>query len=201
MSLDNILLGILKEPASGYDIKQRFDEIFRHFWGADASQIYRTLNRLERDGKLESWTEPSDKGPDRRVYRATQSGRQALLDWLHEGPILGTEKFTYLAQVFFLGEANDLEWSERFFSGLREELAQTLATLEAAEQGWSQDPRYPDELPIEEFHMQLTLDMGLRKTRALVEWAEHSLARIRRRQQRDAGQMGGNTMKGEQHHE
>lgn len=182
MSLDNILLGILKEPASGYDIKQKFDEIFRHFWGADASQVYRTLNRLEKDGLLESWTEPSDKGPDRRVYRATPSGRDALLDWLHEGPIFGTEKFTYLAQVFFLGEANDLEWSERFFGGLREELARTLETLEDAEKDWSQDPRYPDELPIDEFHMQLTLDMGLHKTRALVAWADKSLERIRARQ-------------------
>ncbi|MDX1442613.1 MAG: PadR family transcriptional regulator [Gammaproteobacteria bacterium] len=183
MSLDHILLGILKEPASGYDIKQQFDQIFRHFWGADTSQIYRTLNRLEKDAKLESWTEPSDKGPDRRVYRATEAGRESLLDWLHEGPIFGTEKFTYLAQVFFLGEANDLEWSERFFSGLREELGRTLEELEAGAAEWSQDPRYPDELPINEFHMQLTLDMGLHKTRALVAWVDKSLERIRARQQ------------------
>ncbi|MDX1455923.1 MAG: PadR family transcriptional regulator, partial [Gammaproteobacteria bacterium] len=152
MSLDHILLGILKEPASGYDIKQEFDDVFRHFWGADTSQIYRTLNRLEKDEKLESWTEPSDKGPDRRVYRATETGRAALLEWLHEGPIFGTEKFTYLAQVFFLGEAANLELSERFFCALREQLGRTLEELEAAEAGWSEDPRYPDELPINEFH-------------------------------------------------
>lgn len=182
MSLDHILLGILREPAAGYDIKQHFDAVFRHFWGADTSQIYRTLNRLEKDGMLESWTEPSDKGPDRRVYRATENGRAALLDWLHEGPIFGTEKFTYLAQIFFLGEANDLEWSERFFDGLREELARTLETLEEAERSWSQDPRYPDELDDVEFHKQLTLDMGLHKTRALVAWTDKSLERIRTRQ-------------------
>lgn len=181
MSLDNILLGILRKPASGYDIKRAFDKVFRHFWGADSSQIYRTLNRLERDGLLESRSEPSDKGPDRRVYQATNAGRAALLAWLQQGPVFGTEKFTYLAQIFFLGEANDLELSERFFTALHDALHETLATLEATEAGWQEDPAYPDALDVREFHQQLTLDMGLSKTRALTNWAERSLERIRRR--------------------
>ena len=35
MSLDHILLGVLEEPQSGYDLKRWFDEVFSFFWNAD----------------------------------------------------------------------------------------------------------------------------------------------------------------------
>ncbi|GJM10175.1 MAG: transcriptional regulator [Lysobacteraceae bacterium] len=182
MSLEHILLGILKEPASGYDLRPVFERVFRHFWGADSSQIYRVLNRLEKQNKLDSWMEASDKGPDRRVYRTTDAGRADLLAWLQAGPVFGTEKFTYLAQIYFLGEVGDLKWSEAFFQSIRDDLKTSLDELRATEAGWSQNPDYPDNLSTIDFHRQLTLSMGLHKIAALVEWANESLSRIRQRQ-------------------
>ena len=182
MSLEHILLGVLKEPASGYDLKPVFEQVFRHFWGADSSQIYRVLNRLEKQNKLKSWMEASEKGPDRRVYQTTDAGRQDLLKWLQAGPVFGTEKFTYLAQIFFLGEVGDLHWSEEFIQTVRDQLQTSLDELRETEAGWSQDPDYPDNLSTIEFHRQLTLSMGLHKIAALVEWADLSLNRIRQRQ-------------------
>ena len=41
MSLDHILLGLLREPATGYDLGNAFSENVRHFWSAELSQIYR----------------------------------------------------------------------------------------------------------------------------------------------------------------
>jgi len=78
MSLDHILLGLLREPASGYDLKDAFNETVAHFWSAELSQIYPTLKRLEERGLLRSRREPSPKGPDRRVYRLTGEGREEL---------------------------------------------------------------------------------------------------------------------------
>lgn len=183
MSLDRILLGILREPASGYDIKQRFEDVFNHFWYADLAQIYRSLQRLEKNGLLQSRREPSGRGPERKVYRRTAKGRRALLEWLQEGPVVGTEKFTYLAQISFLGEADDVQVGESFFTALHAELAGRLATLQAIEAGWKQEcgAGFPDALDDHAFYSYLTLDMGVRKTRALVEWAEASLERIRKR--------------------
>jgi PadR family transcriptional regulator AphA len=54
MSLDPILLGLLREPASGYDLKALLDHGIGHFWAAELSQIYPTLKRLEKDGFLTS---------------------------------------------------------------------------------------------------------------------------------------------------
>ncbi len=45
MSLDHILLGILRQPGTGYDIKVAFNEVFNHFWQAQQSQIYRKAPR------------------------------------------------------------------------------------------------------------------------------------------------------------
>ena len=69
MNLDSILLAMLTEPATGYELKTAFDQSASHFWPAELSQIYRTLKRLEEAGRLKSRSEPSDRGPDRRVYR------------------------------------------------------------------------------------------------------------------------------------
>lgn len=183
MSLDNILLGILRNPSAGYDIKQQFERDFRHFWSADLAQIYRSLNRLEKDGLLESRMEPSDKGPERKVYRRTSAGTQALHEWLRAGPVFGSEKFTYLAQVFFLGEPGDHELGQEFLGTLRDELVTQLSTLQAIEQGWKSEAgdEFPDSLQDEDFYAWLTLDMGLRKTRALVEWADNALSKLQER--------------------
>jgi len=184
MSLDHILLGILCEPSAGYDIKRQFQEVFNHFWSADLAQIYRSLQRLEKQGLLESRVEPSDRGPPRKVYRRTPAGARKLQEWLAGGPVFGTEKVTWLAQVFFLAQAKERDLDERFFIALREELQARLAALEAIEAEWGkQRADLPDGVDDNDFHAWLTLDMGLRKTRALVEWADKSLERLRKRKE------------------
>lgn len=185
MSLENILLGILKRPAAGYDIKRQFETVFNHFWHADLTQIYRALNRMEKDGLLESRLEPSERGPARKVYQRTPAGSRTLAEWLRGGPVLGNEKFAYLAQIHFLDEIEPAQ-AEEFFDTLREELVTQLSTLDAIEQEWRTEAGegFPDTLDDEDFHTWLTLDMGLRKTRALVEWVEASIARLRGRRER-----------------
>lgn len=46
MNLPHILLGMLPEPRSGYDLKQEFSHSLQHFWHARRSQIYPTPKRL-----------------------------------------------------------------------------------------------------------------------------------------------------------
>jgi len=123
VSLDHILLGILRTPASGYEIRRQFQDIFSHFWAADLPQIYRTLNRMERDGWLAVSAEASSKGPERRVYRVTASGKRAFRKWLSTAPTLATERIGYLAQTFFLGSLEDDRAALEFMRDLRRQLA------------------------------------------------------------------------------
>jgi len=185
VSLKHILLGMLREPHSGYDIKKEFEKSLRNFWRAELSQIYPLLQKMDDGGLLTSEVSPSDIGPSRRVYKRTANGRRELAAWLTEGPSVGAERIGYLAQVYFLSELKDATAALAFMSELRKHMAEWLDTLIDAENSWkTSDPCYPDQLPDEEFFKQLTLQLGLMKVRANLQWCDESIERIRARQLR-----------------
>lgn len=182
MSLDRILLGLLCQPRSGYDLKAEFDGGVRHFWQANLAQVYPALKRLEAEGLLRATTQPSDRGPDRRVYRITRRGRAALVEWLSGEPDVGDVRLTFLAQVFFLGELGGPARALRFMRRLRDQLDARLNKLREIEAGWrSADPAYPEALDNRDFYAQLTLDLGLRTAETRLKWCDNCIARTRRR--------------------
>lgn len=187
MSLPHILLGMLREPQSGYDLKKSFGQSLQHFWHAELSQIYPTLKRLERDGLVSSRIGESRAGPQRREYRRTAKGRRVLLAWLRDGPVTGTERIGYMAQVYFLSELGDSEKSAAWFERLRDHMSTWLDALRGIEEEWKRaDSRYPDNLPDRDFHEQLTLALGIRKVQANLDWCEESIARLGCRAKRRA---------------
>ena len=182
MSLKYILLGMLGSPHSGYDLKKEFNKSLRNFWNAELSQIYPQLQKLERDGLLTSERVASSNGPPRRVYSRSEAGRHALLAWLADGPKVGEERLSYIAQVFFLSEIGDTDEALRFFRDLRDHMALWLASLREVELQWqAEDPRYPDDLPDAAFYPQLTLALGLKKVQCNVEWCDECIARLEAR--------------------
>ncbi len=184
MSLDGVLLGLLRKPSTGYDIKQAFDSIFSHIWAAELSQIYRTLKRLEQEGCLKSRAEASDKGPERRKYEITARGRKRLHAWLTSGPQVGDERHAHVAQLFFLGQLHDFAATRAFLETLLEQYRRRSAALNKIASEWAAaDPTYPDRLEPEAFHSALTLQMGIDRIDALARWAEQSLKRVRKREE------------------
>ena len=182
MSLDHILLGLLREPATGYDLGNAFSENVRHFWSAELSQIYPALKRLEQRGMLISRVEPSPKGPKRRVYTLTDEGRAELLGWLRGGPAVGTERFAYLAQLYFMDALGDIHETRAFMTALRSHLTGWLAQLRAVEHDVAAthgvDPaRYSDA----GFHHFAALRMGIHSIGSKVAWCDETLAAIDRR--------------------
>ena len=183
MSLRHIMLGMLREPSSGYDIRKRFEKSVGNFWRAELSQIYPLLQKMEAEGLLRSRAGESEIGPTRRVYKRTARGLRELRDWISAGPNVGNERITYLAQVNFLYDLDDPAAAIEYMEALRDHMAEWLAQLEQTEEAWRTcDPRYPDDLPDAEFYPQLTLDFGMTKVRANLEWCERSLARMKTRQ-------------------
>jgi DNA-binding PadR family transcriptional regulator len=185
VSLEHILLGMLREPASGYQLRRDFEQGARHFWSAELSQIYPTLARMEHRGWLESREQPSPVGPARRVYRRTAAGRRALIAWLKAEPVLGTERFAYIGQLIFLGELGDLEHTSSFLHKLRERLATTLAFLEQVAAPLAQQLATDSRsLSDSEFHEYLALRMGIVSLSAKVSSSDESLEMIRIRKRR-----------------
>lgn len=186
MSLRHILLGMLAEPHSGYDLKKTFDHSLRNFWRAELSQIYPLLQRMQDEGLLSSKESESEIGPTRREYRRTAKGSRELLAWLDGGPVVGTERIEYLAQTYFLATLNNDDQAIAFMASLRDYIAERLKHLEEVEAGWrADDARYPDELPDQDFYPQLTLDLGLRRMRATLQWCNSAIDRIHCRKRAD----------------
>lgn len=171
MSLDCILLGLLRQPTNGYALKHWFERVFHHFWAAEPSQIYRTLARLEDSGLASVSVEPSSKGPPQRIYEITDAGRSALHAWLLAGPSMSDTRQSQLAQVLFLSEL-DHAARGRFLDQLELEYESLLNELQEVAKSVPDggDPSKPCD--DEEFFRRLTLDAGREQYLSWIRWID-----------------------------
>lgn len=170
MSLEYAILGFLNyKPMSGYDLKKMFDDSVRHFWYADQSQIYRTLNRLYEQEWVTREVIEQDNRPDRKQYAISEQGRQALQQWLVSKPNEGAPHSSPLIQVFFSGQFPDevavkmFEFLDHAMDGMLAEYGKIPEKIEEY-RGMLQSDR-------EMYFWNATLDLGVRIAKAQQEWA------------------------------
>lgn len=175
VSLDVAILGFLAErPSSGYDLKTRcFTGPVSAFWSADQAQIYRTLDRLNKDGLVNSVRRRSSGKPDRRIFEITPAGR----DHLHA--LLGTApsppyRDAFLMQVYF---------SEQLTDG---ELVETLTARRASHQSLLDSLRQHSAELAEDKQLsarkavlrQTAIEGAMARERALVDWLDDCLEAV-----------------------
>ncbi len=86
MSVRHALLAFLSEgPKYGLQLRQEFEESTGEVWPLNVGQVYTTLQRLERDGLIESDDGEDETGPQ-KVFRITEPGRTELDQWLSTPP-------------------------------------------------------------------------------------------------------------------
>jgi len=83
VSVPLTLLGLLdREPSHGYDLKRDYDAFFGREKPLPYGQVYATLGRLARDGKVTAGQSEPGAGPDRKRYSITDAGRAEVESWL-----------------------------------------------------------------------------------------------------------------------
>jgi DNA-binding PadR family transcriptional regulator len=88
MSVRHALLALLSEgPKYGLQLRQEFEAGTGEVWPLNVGQVYTTLQRLERDGFVESDDEAADEGPQ-KGFHITDAGREELARWLRTPPDL-----------------------------------------------------------------------------------------------------------------
>ena len=102
------LLGLLeRQPSHGYDLKQAYDAYFGRERPLPFGQVYATLARLARDGKVTAGSSEPGAGPDRKRYAITDEGAAAVESWLTEPvepePHLQTVLFAKVTLSLLLG--------------------------------------------------------------------------------------------------
>ena len=85
MSVPLTLLGLLeRSPSHGYDLKRDYDAYFGRGKSLPFGQVYATLARLARDGKVVMDEVAPGEGPDRKRYVITEVGATEVDTWLGE---------------------------------------------------------------------------------------------------------------------
>jgi DNA-binding PadR family transcriptional regulator len=78
-----ILTTLARDPLYGYRIAEELEKMPVVKGGKlDTTGLYRTLKTMERRGLVTGEWKPSEVGPDRRLYRLTQSGQDCLRRWV-----------------------------------------------------------------------------------------------------------------------
>src|SRR4051812_22167366 len=89
MSIRHALLALLSEgPKYGLQLREEFEARTGEVWPLNVGQVYTTLQRLERDGLIES-DDDADPGPQ-KSYQLTTDGRAELAAWLRTPPDLSS---------------------------------------------------------------------------------------------------------------
>jgi DNA-binding PadR family transcriptional regulator len=85
MTVPMALLGLLeRSPSHGYDLKRDYDTFFGRGKPLPFGQVYSTLARLARDGKVIAGEAEPGAGPDRKRYVITEQGATEVDTWLAE---------------------------------------------------------------------------------------------------------------------
>jgi DNA-binding PadR family transcriptional regulator len=85
MSVRHALLALLTEgPKFGLKLQQEFESRTGEVWPLNVGQVYTTLQRLERDGLVESDGD-GGAGPQ-KDFRITATGQRELEQWLQTPP-------------------------------------------------------------------------------------------------------------------
>jgi DNA-binding PadR family transcriptional regulator len=165
VSLRHGILGLLcGRELSGYDLTREFDLTLANVWSASHSQIYPELARLVADGLIEQ----VGSGPrGRKIYRATEAGREEVVRWLRSGEPSRELRVEALLRGFFWWLLPD----DEVLALLAEEKAACEAALARYRQyrelmeaaGWRKEPELRAQ--------RIMLEAGIRSEQALVEWA------------------------------
>ncbi len=178
MSLRIALLGTLAHhgPASGYELAKRFDASFNLVWQAKHSQIYPELARMVESGAVT--VEDGGGGRGRKVYTVTDAGRDEVVQW-----VTGEDPYRNVRNVTALrGFLVTLLPPDEAGAAMRAEEARHAATLAGLlELQEEVDARTaPDSPPFGAY----ALDLGLRTTRMLEQWAADTAEDLERRAER-----------------
>lgn len=131
MHVQNCLLGFLNQgPNYGYELKKMYDSFFGQEKPILPGQVYSTLGRLKRDGKVSEIAEQVEKagGPERIKYQITESGSEYFQAWLHEPEKINPYLQTTMYYKVVLALLNDTD-ATKFLDAQRHSHIQQMREL------------------------------------------------------------------------
>jgi DNA-binding PadR family transcriptional regulator len=168
MSIRHALLALLSEgPKYGLQLRQEFESRTGEVWPLNVGQVYTTLQRLERDGLVES--DGGEEGPQ-KGFRITGDGEAELADWLRTPPDLSSPPRDELViKILIAVQVPNVDVHE-VIQGHRRYLVQLM-------QEWTRLKEYAAD---RDLGFGLVVDAELFRLDAVVRWLDAADGRIKR---------------------
>lgn len=168
MSVRHALLALLSEgPKYGLQLRQEFEARTGEVWPLNVGQVYSTLQRLERDGLVES--DGDDEGTQ-KGFRITPQGETELIEWLRTPPDLSSPpRDALVIKVLIALRVADVDVQD-VMQIHRRYLLQLM-------QEWTRLKEYSAERDLE---FALVVDAELFRLEAVVRWLDAAEGRIKR---------------------
>jgi DNA-binding PadR family transcriptional regulator len=169
VSVRHALLALLSEgPKYGLQLRQEFEARTGEVWPLNVGQVYTTLQRLERDGMVES-DDVADDGPQ-KGFRITAAGEEELGSWLRTPPDLSSPPRDELViKVLIAFRLADVDVHE-VVQAHRRYIVQLM-------QEWTRLKEYSAD---RDLAFALVVDAELFRLDSVVRWLDAADGRIRR---------------------
>jgi DNA-binding PadR family transcriptional regulator len=168
MSVRHALLALLSEgPKYGLQLREEFEARTGEVWPLNVGQVYTTLQRLERDGLVES--EGADEGPQ-KAFEITGSGAAELAAWLRTPPDLSSPPRDELVMKVLVA----IRLPGTDVPGLIQAHRRYLVQLM---QEWT---RIKEGGPAGDLNLALAVDAELFRLDSVVRWLDAVDARLKR---------------------
>jgi DNA-binding PadR family transcriptional regulator len=169
MSIRHALLALLSEgPKYGLRLREEFEERTGEVWPLNIGQVYTTLQRLERDGLVESDGDGQDS-PQKR-FRITEDGDTELASWLRTPPDMSSpprDELVIKVLVALRVPGTDVH---AVIQAHRRYLVELM-------QQWT---RIKEEQAAHDLALALAVDAELYRLDAVVRWLDAADGRIKR---------------------
>jgi DNA-binding PadR family transcriptional regulator len=169
MSVPHALLALLSEgPKYGLQLREEFQARTGEVWPLNVGQVYTTLQRLERDGLVES-DDGNDEGPQ-KWFQITAGGKEELAGWLRTPPDLASPPRDELVMKVLVAVRVPGTDVHEVIQAHRRYLVELM-------QQWT---RIKDEEGESDLGLALVVDAELFRLDAVVRWLDAAEGRLRR---------------------
>jgi DNA-binding PadR family transcriptional regulator len=181
MSVRHAMLALLSEgPKYGLQLREEFEARTGEVWPLNVGQVYTTLQRLERDGMVESEGDSPD-GPQ-KAYRITTAGSSELDSWLRTPPDLSSPPRDELVMKVLVALRVPGARVTDIIQAHRRYLVQLM-------QQWT---HIKEDSDTADLNLGLAVDAEIFRLDSVVRWLDAADARIKRAQIGDEPSGGAN---------
>jgi DNA-binding PadR family transcriptional regulator len=181
VSVRHALLALLSEgPKYGLQLRQEFEAGTGEVWPLNIGQVYTTLQRLERDGLVES--DARDDGPQ-KSYRITAGGEGELATWLRTPPDASAPPRDELVIKVLVSLRVPGVDVRDVVQAHRRHLVELM----------QQYTRLKEDVTDDEIGLALVVDAELFRLDAMLRWLDAADGRLKRRGSSAPSSVGGQT--------